>query len=183
MLPGQGKYLFVYPFVKTRAWYNLSPHARQGMMDEHINARDAVQGRPHQHQLQLRHRRPGVRRLLRLRLPAGVRRPRRPPALHGGQPLHAARHADVHLRQGRAGNDGGPARVRLLSVLGTLMCQRGSCWVMAPPRHWLELWFRASQPGKATGALSRSMSAIKPARRSALRSVIPVARPASSSSV
>ena len=38
MLPGQGKYLFVYPFVKTRAWYNLSPHARQGMMDEHINA-------------------------------------------------------------------------------------------------------------------------------------------------
>jgi chlorite dismutase len=38
MLPGQGKYLFVYPFIKTRAWYNLSPHARQGMMDEHINA-------------------------------------------------------------------------------------------------------------------------------------------------
>jgi chlorite dismutase len=38
LLPGQGKYLFVYPFVKTRAWYNLSPHARQGMMDEHINA-------------------------------------------------------------------------------------------------------------------------------------------------
>lgn len=38
LLPGQGKYLFVYPFIKTRAWYNLSPHARQGMMDEHINA-------------------------------------------------------------------------------------------------------------------------------------------------
>ena len=36
LLPGEGKYLFVYPFVKTRAWYNLSPHARQGMMDEHI---------------------------------------------------------------------------------------------------------------------------------------------------
>jgi chlorite dismutase len=36
MLPGQGNYLFVYPFVKTRAWYNLSPQARQGMMDEHI---------------------------------------------------------------------------------------------------------------------------------------------------
>jgi chlorite dismutase len=34
--PGQGSYLFVYPFVKTRAWYNLSPQARQGMMDEHI---------------------------------------------------------------------------------------------------------------------------------------------------
>lgn len=35
---GKGKFLFIYPFVKTRAWYNLSPHARQGMMDEHINA-------------------------------------------------------------------------------------------------------------------------------------------------
>ena len=38
MLPGQGRFLFVYPFVKTRAWYSLTPHARQGMMDEHINA-------------------------------------------------------------------------------------------------------------------------------------------------
>jgi chlorite dismutase len=38
LLPGQGAFLFIYPFVKTRAWYDLSPHARQGMMDEHINA-------------------------------------------------------------------------------------------------------------------------------------------------
>jgi chlorite dismutase len=36
LLPGQGSYLFVYPFIKTRAWYDLSPQARQGMMDEHI---------------------------------------------------------------------------------------------------------------------------------------------------
>lgn len=36
--PGEGKYLFVYPFIKTRAWYKLSPHARQGMMDEHVYA-------------------------------------------------------------------------------------------------------------------------------------------------
>jgi chlorite dismutase len=36
LLPGQGNYLFVYPFIKTRAWYDLSPQARQGMMDEHI---------------------------------------------------------------------------------------------------------------------------------------------------
>jgi chlorite dismutase len=36
LLPGEGKYLFVYPFTKTREWYRLSPHARQGMMDEHI---------------------------------------------------------------------------------------------------------------------------------------------------
>lgn len=36
--PGEGKWLFVYPFVKTRAWYDLTPHARQGMMDEHVYA-------------------------------------------------------------------------------------------------------------------------------------------------
>ncbi len=44
LLPGQGNFLFVYPFVKTRAWYNLSPHARQGMMDEHIHAAGPFKG-------------------------------------------------------------------------------------------------------------------------------------------
>jgi chlorite dismutase len=44
LLPGEGQYLFLYPFVKTRAWYNLSPHARQGMMDEHINAATPFKG-------------------------------------------------------------------------------------------------------------------------------------------
>lgn len=34
--PTEAKYLFVYPFIKTRAWYQMSQHARQGMMDEHI---------------------------------------------------------------------------------------------------------------------------------------------------
>ena len=34
--PGQYKYLFVYPFVKTRDWYLMSMAARQGMMNEHI---------------------------------------------------------------------------------------------------------------------------------------------------
>ena len=34
--PGTAKYLFVYPFVKTRAWYELSKDARQEMMTEHI---------------------------------------------------------------------------------------------------------------------------------------------------
>ncbi len=34
--PGQYKYLFVYPFVKTRDWYRMSLAARQGMMNEHI---------------------------------------------------------------------------------------------------------------------------------------------------
>jgi chlorite dismutase len=36
LTPGKFKYLFVYPFVKTRAWYRLSQAARQGMMNEHI---------------------------------------------------------------------------------------------------------------------------------------------------
>ena len=44
LLPGAGRYLFIYPFVKTRAWYNLSPHARQSMMDEHINAAAPFKG-------------------------------------------------------------------------------------------------------------------------------------------
>jgi chlorite dismutase len=34
--PSGARYLFVYPFVKTRAWYKLTLSARQGMMDEHI---------------------------------------------------------------------------------------------------------------------------------------------------
>lgn len=36
IIPGKSKYLFVYPFVKTRDWYQLSFPTRQGMMDEHI---------------------------------------------------------------------------------------------------------------------------------------------------
>lgn len=34
--PGQYRYLFVYPFVKTRDWYLLSLPVRQGIMNEHI---------------------------------------------------------------------------------------------------------------------------------------------------
>ncbi len=34
--PSEAKYLFVYPFVKTRPWYKLSLEERQVMMDEHI---------------------------------------------------------------------------------------------------------------------------------------------------
>ena len=34
--PGHGKYLFVYPFVKTRAWYALAADERWRIMQEHI---------------------------------------------------------------------------------------------------------------------------------------------------
>jgi len=36
ILPGKFKYIFIYPFVKTREWYLLSKEARQKVMDEHI---------------------------------------------------------------------------------------------------------------------------------------------------
>jgi chlorite dismutase/nitrite reductase/ring-hydroxylating ferredoxin subunit len=35
--PSEAKYLFVYPFIKTRDWYQMSLSARQGIMDEHID--------------------------------------------------------------------------------------------------------------------------------------------------
>ncbi|MEX0800758.1 MAG: chlorite dismutase family protein [Dehalococcoidia bacterium] len=34
--PGDAKYLFVYPFVKTRDWYRLPKEERQRIMDNHI---------------------------------------------------------------------------------------------------------------------------------------------------
>jgi chlorite dismutase len=34
--PGEHQYLFVYPFIKTRAWYALSQEERQEMISEHI---------------------------------------------------------------------------------------------------------------------------------------------------
>ncbi len=36
IVPEDRKYLFVYPFVKTRAWYALPPEDRKRMMNEHI---------------------------------------------------------------------------------------------------------------------------------------------------
>ena len=34
--PQDSRYLFVYPFVKTREWYTMPLEQRQGMMEEHI---------------------------------------------------------------------------------------------------------------------------------------------------
>src|SRR5881628_1982945 len=34
--PSEARYLFVYPFIKTRAWYMLPRPERQTMMDEHV---------------------------------------------------------------------------------------------------------------------------------------------------
>jgi chlorite dismutase len=35
-IPGNAKYLFVYPFIKKREWYNLPQEERQRMMMDHI---------------------------------------------------------------------------------------------------------------------------------------------------
>jgi len=37
MVPGQSKYLFVYPFIKSRPWYALSDAERGAAMKEHID--------------------------------------------------------------------------------------------------------------------------------------------------
>jgi chlorite dismutase len=37
IIPSEGEYLFVYPFVKTRAWYRLPLEERQRMMNEHMH--------------------------------------------------------------------------------------------------------------------------------------------------
>src|SRR5258708_31385206 len=36
IVPGGRRFLFVYPFVKTRAWYQLPREERQRQMDAHI---------------------------------------------------------------------------------------------------------------------------------------------------
>jgi chlorite dismutase len=36
LTPGKFRYVFVYPFVKQKGWYRLTQHARQGMMNEHV---------------------------------------------------------------------------------------------------------------------------------------------------
>lgn len=36
VVPGRTKYLFVYPFIKSREWYALPKGERQKMMEEHI---------------------------------------------------------------------------------------------------------------------------------------------------
>ena len=40
--PQDSRYLFLYPFVKTRAWYSLPHDERQAMMDQHV-----IVGRKH----------------------------------------------------------------------------------------------------------------------------------------
>ena len=103
--PAHGKYLFVYPFVKTRAWYALPADERWRIMQEHIKVGREYPVRRPQHELLVRARRPGVRGRVRDRQPGRLPRSRAAAAHDRVELLHAARHADVHLHLvlGRAG--------------------------------------------------------------------------------
>ena len=49
--PGRQKYIFVYPFWKTRAWYLLPKDERQRLMTEHIRVGPSVPAREAEHDL------------------------------------------------------------------------------------------------------------------------------------
>jgi chlorite dismutase len=93
--PGKAKYLFIYPFVKTREWYLLSMEERKKMIPPD----------PDQHVLLVRPRRPGLRRVVRGRRPEGVRDAGDAAPRERGESLHPARHADLHVRAPAARGD------------------------------------------------------------------------------
>ena len=70
--PAHGKYLFVYPFVKTREWYLLDAQERWRIMQEHIKVGTRVPVDRPEHELLVRTRRPGVRGRVRVRRPGGL---------------------------------------------------------------------------------------------------------------
>ncbi len=95
--PAHGKYLFVYPFVKTRDWYLLDAKERWRIMQEHIKVGRGVPVDRPQHELLVRARRSGVRGRVRVRRPGRLPRPRAEAAHDRVERVHEARHADLHL--------------------------------------------------------------------------------------
>ena len=82
----------VPPFAPCAAGYDGRAHRRLR----------AVQGCPPEHELQLRHRRSGLRRRVRLGLPAGIRRSGGAAAFYGGEPLYAAGRRCSRVRRRRS---------------------------------------------------------------------------------
>ncbi len=95
--PGGQKYIFIYPFWKTRAWYLLPPEERQRLMNEHIR---------------VGHLYPRVKLnttysfgiddqefvvAFETNYPGRLSRPGAAVAGDRDQPLHAERHAHLHL--------------------------------------------------------------------------------------
>ena len=95
--PADSKYFFVYPFVKTREWYAALARRAAGDDERAHRRRPQVSVGQAEHDVLVRPRRPGVRRLVRDRRAGGLPRPRDGAARGREQPLHAARHADLHL--------------------------------------------------------------------------------------
>ena len=87
---GPMRYLFVYPFVKTRAWYALPADERWRIMQEHIKVGREFPDRRPQHLVFVRPRRPGVRRRVRDRPAVGLPRPRAEAPHDRVEPLHQA---------------------------------------------------------------------------------------------
>jgi chlorite dismutase len=97
VIPGQNKYIFIYPFWKTSEWYLLSKEERQRMMNVHIETGHRYPEHQDQHHLLFRPRRSGVCCRLRGGQTPGLHRPRHGNARTRGAQVHAARHADFHL--------------------------------------------------------------------------------------
>ena len=128
--PAHAKYLFVYPFVKSREWYGLDADERYRVMQEHIRI-----GREY----------PSIdlNTLYSFGLddqefvvafetdePGRLPRPGPAPAHHRGQPLHQARHPHLHLRGGigaqGAGRAGWPAGGRAGGAAMTRRARRAA---------------------------------------------------------
>jgi chlorite dismutase len=95
--PQGSKYLFVYPFVKTRDWYMLSQEQRQKLMDEHIRVGHEWPDVQAEHDVLVWTGRPGVRRRIRNGLRGTVPRSPDGAAPDGSEQIHAARHPVVYL--------------------------------------------------------------------------------------
>ena len=108
IIPGQRKYLFVYPFVKTRDWYLMPLEKRQEIMDVHIKVANEF---------------PSVK--LNTTYSFGLddqdfvvafeTEPGDEAARDRKQQVHPARHADFRLHSNADGEDSGSA---VLSVRG-----------------------------------------------------------------
>src|SRR5437016_3616143 len=95
--PSDARYLFVYPFIKTRAWYMLPKAERQLMMDEHVRVgrqypsirhnTTGVRRRRCRRALQRERHRARHRQPLHARARQPLRRDRRPGPLRGDVPL------------------------------------------------------------------------------------------------
>ena len=119
--PAHGKYLFVYPFVKTRAWYGLHAKERWRIMQEHIKVGKEYPSVDLNTSYSFGLDDQEFVVAFETDNPVGLPGPRAAPADDRVVVVHAARHADlhVHLRVGRAGAErarrrvGGPRAHRL----------------------------------------------------------------------